>query len=432
VELNHRHADFQSAALSDRVVAKIGCIMRFHFLPRTAHPDSGRILLAKAFRAFADGFVSILLPAYLLALGLDALRIGILTSITLFGSAGLTLSIGFLSRRVGLHRLFLVASGLMALTGIGFASFTAFWPMLIIGFVGTLNPSSGDVSMFLPLEQAFLADAVAERDRTTLFARYSVIGGLSGAVGAQFAAAPDLLSRWLDIESLALMRGMFIVYALIGVIAGIIYRSIATADGTELPATKRALGPSRSIVTKLAALFSVDAFAGGFIVQSILALWLFNKFDLSLITTANIFFWLNLGTALSYVAAAPIARRFGLINTMVFTHLPSSLCLLAVPFAPSLWLAIVLLLVRSLLSQMDVPTRTSYVMAVVTPAERPSAASVTSVPRSLAAAVSPTIAGYLLSLSPFGWPLVICATLKIAYDLTLLGMFRNIRPPEEQ
>jgi MFS family permease len=405
--------------------------MRLRFLPRTAHPNSGRILLAKAVRAFGDGFVSILLPAYLLALGLGALRIGVLTTVTLLGSAGMTLSIGFLLRRIGLHRLFLAASILMALTGIGFAWFTAFWPMLLIGFIGTLNPSSGDVSIFLPLDQVSLADAVPGSDRTALFARYSVVGGLAGAFGALFAAAPDVLARLLAVDPLVLMRGMFLVYALLGIVAGAIYKSIAT-DASAPPAPETALGPSRLIVTKLAALFGIDAFAGGFIVQSILALWLFKKFDLSLITTANIMFWLNLLAAFSYIAAPPIARRFGLVNTMVFTHLPSSLCLLVVPFVPTLWLAIALLLVRSLLSQMDVPTRTSYVMAVVTPAERGSAAGVTAVPRSLAAAVSPTIAGYLLSLSPFGWPLVICATLKIAYDLSLLRMFRDIRPSEEQ
>jgi MFS family permease len=405
--------------------------MRLRFLPPTAHPNSGRILLAKAVRAFADGFISIVLPAYLLALGLDGLRIGVLTTVTLLGSAGLTLSVGFLLRRIGLRRLFLAASILMALTGIGFAWFTGFWPMLLIGFVGTLNPSSGDVSIFLPLDQAFLADAVTGEHRTALFARYSVVGGLAGALGALFAATPDVLAKLLALDSLALMRGMFVVYALLGIAAGAIYKSIAT-DATAPPAAKVALGPSRLIVAKLAALFSIDAFAGGFIVQSILALWLFKKFDLSLVATASIMFWINLLAAFSYVAATPIARRFGLVNTMVFTHLPSSLCLLAVPFVPTLWLAIVLLLVRSLLSQMDVPTRTSYVMAVVTPAERVSAAGVTAVPRSLAAAISPTIAGYLLSLSPFGWPLVICATLKISYDLSLLFMFRGIRPPEEQ
>ena len=181
----------------------------------------------------------------------------------------------------------------------------------------------------------------------------------------------------------------------------------------------------------LAALFSLDAFAGGLVVQSLLALWLFERFGLSLATAGAIFFWTGVLSALSYFAAAWIAERIGLINTMVFTHLPANLCLALVPFAPSLSLAITLLLVRSALSQMDVPTRTSYVMAVVAPEERPAAASVTSVPRSLAAAASPALAGAMLAASGFGWPLVLAGGLKAVYDLLLLVMFRNVRPPEE-
>jgi MFS family permease len=184
-------------------------------------------------------------------------------------------------------------------------------------------------------------------------------------------------------------------------------------------------------VYRLATLFSIDAFGGGFLVQTILALWLLRAFHLSLATTATLFFCSNLLTAASYLAAPPIARRIGLINTMVFTHLPSSLCLIAIPFVSNLPIVVGLLMLRSLLSQMDVPTRSSYVMAVVTPPERPAAAGVTSVPRSLAAAISPTIAGYLISVSSFGWPLLIGGALKIAYDLTLLAMFRHVRPPEE-
>jgi predicted MFS family arabinose efflux permease len=184
-------------------------------------------------------------------------------------------------------------------------------------------------------------------------------------------------------------------------------------------------------VLTLAALFSLDAFAGGLVVQSLLALWLFERFGLSLAAAGAIFFWTGVLSALSYFAAARIAERIGLINTMVFTHLPANLCLALVPFAPSLPLAITLLLMRSALSQMDVPTRTSYVMAVVAPEERPAAASVTSVPRSLAAAASPMLAGALLAASGFGWPLVFAGGLKIAYDLLLLALFRNVRPPEE-
>ena len=406
--------------------------MSLRFLPPSARPEAARVLAAKAMRAFGDGFVSILLPAYLLLLGFDALEVGVLTTATLLGSAAMTLGIGFVAGRARPRTLRLIASGLMFFTGLGFAGLSTFWPLLVVACVGTLNPSSGDVSVFLPLEQTLLSHSIADEDRTALFARYSLTGALFGAVGTLGAAAPDLLDRQLGWSALAAMQGMFILYAAIGLGAALVYRTVAPGTAADEGQAQAPLGPSRGIVYRLAALFSVDAFAGGFIVQSILVLWLFQRFDLSLALAANIFFWSNVLTALSYLAAVPIARRFRLINTMVFTHLPSSLCLVAIPFVSDLWLAVALLLVRSLLSQMDVPTRTSYVMAVVTPAERPAAASLTSVPRSLAAAASPTLAGYMLSLTSFGWPLLVCGVLKIAYDLTLLAMFRHVRPPEEQ
>ncbi|HEX6980297.1 MAG TPA: MFS transporter [Alphaproteobacteria bacterium] len=401
-------------------------------LPQSAHPDVARILWAKALRAFADGFVSILLPAYLLALGLAPLEIGTIATATLLGSAAMTLAVGFIAGRAGLRALLIGATVLMFATGLGFAGLTSFWPLLLIASVGTLNPSSGDVSVFAPVEQTLLAHAVGDADRTALFARYSLVGALSGALGTLFASAPELIVARFAVPQVAALQAMFVLYAAIGLAAGLIYRSIAPWRIAGDTAARPALGPSRRIVYRLAALFSVDSFGGGFLVQSILALWLFQRFDLSLTAAANIFFWSNVLTALSYLAAAPIARRIGLINTMVFTHLPANLCLVAIPFATALWSVIGLLLVRSLLSQMDVPTRTSYVMAVVTPPERPAAASVTAVPRSLAAAASPTLAGYLLSLSSFGWPLLAGGAVKIAYDLALLAMFRHVRPPEER
>ena len=319
----------------------------------------------------------------------------------------------------------------MALTGVAFTLAESFWPLLLIAFVGTLNPSAGDVSLFLPLEQARLAHAVADRDRTALFARYSLVGSLAGAVGALCAGFPEVLGGLLPGGPEAALKAAFLLYAGLGLASLLLYRRLpAEAPGATV-APAEPLRRSRRIVLTLAALFSLDAFAGGFVVQSLLALWLFERFGLSLATTGAIFFWTGLLSALSYLAAVPIARRIGLVNTMVFTHLPANVCLVLVPFAPSLGPAIALLLLRSALSQMDVPTRTSYVMAVVTPAERAAAASVTAVPRSLAAAASPMLAGSLLAVSGFGWPLVIGGGLKIAYDLTLLAMFRKVRPPEE-
>jgi predicted MFS family arabinose efflux permease len=225
---------------------------------------------------------------------------------------------------------------------------------------------------------------------------------------------------------------MFFVYGLSALVALTLYRRLASAGSRGDEVRTAPLGPSRGVVYRLAALFSLDAFAGGFAVHSLLALWLFLRFDLSVEATGTLFFWTGILAAASFLAAPAIARRIGLVNTMVFTHLPSSVICVFIPFMPTLPLAVLLLLLRAALSSMDVPARTSYVMAVVSPAERPAAAGITAVPRSLAAAVSPAVAGYLLTLSPFGWPLVICGALKIVYDLTLLGMFRNVKPPEER
>jgi len=347
----------------------------------------------------------------------------------MLGSAALTLTAGFAAARVEGRTLLLAAAGLMALTGAGFAVLDGFWPLLVVAFVGTLNPSSGDVSLFLPLEHALLARSVPEGQRTALFARYSLASALLGAAGTLLAALPELAAARLGVIPLAAMKAMFLLYGLTGVAAGLLYRRLPQAPASTGRAG--ALGPSRQRVYRLAALFSLDAFAGGLVVQSLLALWLFDRFGLSLADAARLFFWAGLLTALSQLAAPPLARRIGLVNTMVFTHLPANVCLAAVPFVPELWQATALLLVRALLSQMDVPTRTSFVMAVVTPPERPAAAGLTAVPRSLAAALSPTLAGWLLGAGTFGWPLLLAGALKIVYDLTLLVTFRRVRPPEE-
>jgi MFS family permease len=400
--------------------------------PGTADANARRVLIARALRAVADGYVSILLPAYLLALGLDAFRVGVVSTATLLGSAGLTLLAGLITNRFG-HRRPLIAAGLlMAVTGLGFAGLQAFWPLLIVAFVGTVNPSTGDVSVFLPLEQSLLARSVADRDRTALFVRYSLAGSLMGALGALLAAVPDLVTRYTGVAPLQAMQGMFLLYAAIGLAAAAIYGRIGEPRPHRDGARQAPLGPSKGIVYRLTALFAVDAFGGGLLVQSIVALWLFQVFGISAASVASLFFWTGILSAASFLAAGPIARRIGLVRTMVFTHLPSSFCLLAIPFAHDLGLVIALLLLRSLLSQMDVPTRTSYVMAVVTPPERPAAASLTSVPRSLSAAVGPVVSGALIGLSAFGWPFLIGGLVKIGYDLALLAMFSRVQPPEER
>jgi MFS family permease len=390
-----------------------------------------RLLAAKALRAFADGYVALLLPAYLLERGFTPLAIGLVATATLAGSGLATLAIGRVAHRFAYRDLLLAACALMAATGVGFALSPDFAPLLAVAFVGTLNPSSGDVSVFLPLEHAWLSRATDDRGRTAAFARYSLVGALAGATGSLAAGAPALLARAAGMELGRGYQAMFLLYAVVALVAAALYRGLPRVEPRADERRHAALGPSRSRVHALAALFSVDAFAGGLIVQSMLALWLYRAHGLTAAAAGTLFFWTGLLSAASFLAAVPVSRRIGLVNTMVFTHVPSSVCLILVPFAPGLPAVVALLLVRSALSQIDVPTRSSYVMAIVTPAERPAAASVTTVPRSLAAAASPFLSGYLLGLSAFGWPLVAAGTLKIAYDLALLAMFGKVRPPEE-
>ncbi|MFI4888716.1 MAG: MFS transporter [Burkholderiales bacterium] len=387
------------------------------------------LLLARGLRAFADGFVSLLLPVYLLELGLTPFDVGIIATGTLLGSGALTLLVGYQAWRFQFRTLLLAAAVLMTATGLSFALVANFWPLLVIAIVGTLNPSSGDVSVFLPLEHAMLAKLAPDRQRTAWFARYSLVGALLGAAGALLAAAPQLVARFWHVPMLAALQVMFVLYALLGVASALVYRRLPAAPvAREREAAPAPLREGKRVVYTLAALFSLDALGGGFIVQSMLALWLFERFQLSTITAAAIFFWTGVFSALSYLVAVKIAGRIGLVYTMVFTHLPSNLLLILVAFAPDLATSVALLLLRSALSQMDVPTRSSFVMAVVPPAERPAAASVTSVPRSLAAASSPLVAGYLLGVSTFGWPLVIAGALKIVYDLLFLALFRRHAP----
>lgn len=406
--------------------------LRSWWLPPGTSPDASLILAARGIRAFTDGYVALLLPYYLTLLGYSAFQVGLIATATLLGSGLLTLLTGLCAHRFPLRVMLTAACLLMLGTGLGFAAITDFWPLFLIAIIGTLNPSVGDVSVFLPLEQSLLSHAARSEQRTALFARYSLVGHLVGALGALAAAIPGVLAQWDVLELKAATQVMFALYGLSGLLALALYRRLA-GIGSPADQTRAApLGPSRSIVLRMAALFSLDSFAGGFAVQSLLALWLFLRFDLSVEAAGTIFFWTGILAAASFLAAPAIARRIGLINTMVFTHLPANVFCVLAALMPSLPLAVLFLLLRAALSSMDVPARSSYVMAVVSPAERPAAASLAAVPRSLAAAVSPAFAGYLLTLTSFGWPLVICGALKIVYDLTLLGMFRKVKPPEER
>ena len=393
-------------------------------LPEGAAGAARPVLAARALRAFADGYVAVLLPAYVLALGFSTLEVGLLATTTLLGTALTTLAVGAWGHRFQDRRLLQAAGVLMAATGFAFAAPSAYWPLLLIAFVGTLNPSAGDVSVFLPLEHARLAHAAHGKARTAVFARYSVLGALVGSLGSLAAGMPDWLAAHGGLTRLPAMRWMFVLYGVIGVAVWLVYRRLpATTVKDHGPSAP--LGRSRSVVVRLAALFCVDAFAGGLVLNSLLALWLFKRFDMSLASAGAFFFWAGLLNAASQLAAPAVADRIGLLNTMVFTHIPSSICLILAALVPDLHGALGLLLMRALLSQMDVPTRSAYVMAVVTPDERAAAASFTAVPRSLASAISPSLGGALFAAGWLAAPLVACGVLKIAYDLALWRAFRR-------
>jgi predicted MFS family arabinose efflux permease len=400
-------------------------------LPHGVTPDALWILAARGLRAFGDGFVALLMPIYLYEIGYSSFAIGVIVTSTLVGTAVLTLWVGMVASRHSLRRLLAMAALLMAATGTGFALTTEFWPLFVIALVGTMNPTAGDASIFVPLEQTALTATIEPRRRTALFARYSVIGSVASALGMLAAAIPDLLAGWGPWTRAGAMQAMFGLYAVLGIASLLLYRPLSPAIEAAPEAPSAPLQRSRRLVYGLAALFGMDSFGTGFLVQSLLALWLYQRFHLSVTTAAAILFWSGICSAVSYLAAVPLAARIGLINTMVFTHLPSNILLMLVPFAPDLATAIVLLLARSALSQMDVPTRTSYVMAVVAPAERPAAASVTAVPKTFAWAAGSLISGYLLTLSGFGWPLLIGGAVKGTYDIILLLKFQKVRPPEE-
>lgn len=401
-------------------------------LPAGASADAGVLLGARGIRGFADGLVSVILPAHLVLLGFGSVEVGAVVTATLVGSAAVTLGVGLRGHRLPRLRLLQAAAAAMVLTGLGFGLVDSFPALLVVAFLGTLNPSAGDVSVFLPTEQALLPATVPDRERTDLFARYSLVGIGVAALGSLAAGVPGWVADAAGVAEVTATRAVFVGYSLAGVAVWARYRRLSPAIEPDEGAPPSALGPSRRIVLRLAALFSLDSLGGGFVVQSLLVVWLSRRHGLSIGVTGAVLFWTGILSGASALLAVRIARRIGLVRTMAFTHLPANALLMATAVMPDAPLAVACLLARSVLSQMDVPARTSYVMAVVTPAERPAAASVTNVPRSLAAALTPLAAGWLLEHSTFGWPLVIGGALKAVYDVALLAMFRDVRPPEER
>jgi MFS family permease len=389
--------------------------------------------------------MGVMLAVALSQRGLTPVGIGAIITVSLVGDFFGTYAIALYADRWGRRRTLAVLAGLMALTGAIFGLVSNYPILLVAGFVGTLGSSASETAPFLPIEQAIVPQIVPSERRTGVFARYNLVASFAAALGALVAGLPDLLTH----AGLGLMSGirlMFGVYVLAGLLAVLLAVRLSPAVEAHDPIADAATGPqiverrrlipamgrSRPIVLRLAALFSVDSLAGGLVAQSLVALYFHLRFGIPLGPLGVLFFAANTLSALSFLAAVPLARRFGLLNTMVFTHLPSNGLLVLVAFMPTFPLAAGVLLLRQLLSQMDVPTRQAYTMALVAPEERTAAASITSLARSAGSAASPVISGALLqgALLTLGLPLVIAGVTKCVYDLSLWRIFRRV-PIEE-
>jgi MFS family permease len=388
---------------------------------------------------FAYGLASVVLVLHLGAAGIDEARVGLLITLTLLGDTALSFLVTTRADRAGRRRMLALGALLMTAAGAAFAA-TATFPLLALAAtLGVLSPSGNEVGPFLPIEQAALAQELEPGRRTSTFAWYQLAGALSTAAGALAGgAAAEGLQR-AGLSPLASYRAVFAAYAAAGIALAVLSLSLsprveapaAAAAGPRAPAL--GLHRSRGVVLRLSALFSLDAFAGGFVVQSFVAWWFHERFGAGPALLGAIFFGANLLAGLSALTAAAVARRFGLVNTMVFTHLPSNVLLVLVPLMPTLPLAVAILLLRFAISQMDVPTRQSYTMAVVEPDERSAAAGITGIARTVGAAVSPLAAGPLYASAALAsLPFLVAGGLKAVYDLVLWRSFRRLRPPEER
>jgi len=392
-------------------------------------------------RLFAYGSLSVILVLYLAAVGLTEPQIGLLLTLTLLGDTAISLWLTTRADRFGRRRTLAIGAILMVGAGLVFAVSDNFVLLLLAATIGVISPSGNEVGPFLSIEQAALSHVVADRQRTTVFAWYTLAGSLATAAGSLAGGLLFGALRRASFTTIASYRTDVALYALLGVALLLLIARLSPATevarpaATAIPATgghRLGLKRSQRVVFKLSALFSLDAFGGGFVIQSIAAYWFYKQFQVSPSVLGEIFFGANLLAGLSALAAARLAARFGLVNTMVFTHLPSNILLILVPLMPNLPLAIAVLFLRFSISQMDVPTRQSYVMAVVPPEERSAAAGVTGVARTTGAAIAPLLAGiFLASPATVDLPFYLAGGLKIVYDLLLYRSFIAVRPPEE-
>jgi len=397
-------------------------------------PADGYLLFGtRVIRMFAYGFLSVVLVLYLAELGLSEGLIGLLLSLTLIGDAAISLWMTTSADRLGRRRILMAGAGLMLLAGVLFALTDRVALLLIAAIIGVISPSGNEVGPFLPVEQAALSQIVPDSARTQVFAWYNLVGSFAAAVGALCGGVLTEVLQQAGIIPLTSYRTVLILYGVMGVILAALFARLSPqveaihSDGPQTP-TRFGLHRSRGIVLKLSTLFGLDAFAGGFVVQSLVAYWFHVRFGVEPAAIGAIFFGANILAGISALTAAWVAARIGLVNTMVFTHLPSNILLVLVPLMPNLPSAIAVLFARFSISQMDVPARQSYTMAVVAPDERSAAAGVTGIARSIGAAISPTLAGVFLG-NPIllGAPFFVAGALKLVYDILLYRSFRQIK-----
>ena len=410
--------------------------------PQLLTRDGWLLFATRFIRLFAYGSLSVVLVFYLAALGLTESQIGVLLTLTLVGDTVVSLFLTTRADRIGRRRMLIIGAALMASAGVAFAFTRTLWLLILAGTIGVISPSGHEVGPFLSIEQAALSHVVTDRTRTRVFAWYALVGSLATAFGALAAGSLTEVLQHSTMSPVATYRTIVILYASFGVILAVLFSRLSGAAEATTLGEKRVfratfaglsgLDRSRKIVLKLSALFALDAFGGGFVVQSFAAYWFYLRFGVNPLTLGTIFFWANILAGLSALVASRLAARFGLIKTMVATHLPSNVLLILVPLMPTLPLAIFVLLMRFSISQMDVPARQSYIMAVVSPDERSAAAGITGVARTIGAAISPLFVGLMFANpSLINLPFFIAGTLKITYDLLLYKEFVAIQPPEE-
>jgi MFS family permease len=402
--------------------------------------DGKLLLAARTLRTFAYGFLSVILAIYLKLVGFEDFYIGLILTATLVNSVIFTLIASFYADRVGRRKILIMYAALMSLSGLIFFLTTNYIALIISALIGTINVTGTETGAFLSIEQAVLPQMVNDiNKRNTVYALYNMVGTFAMSAGVLLSGLPQILAQQYGLNQIQSIRPLFLLYSIIGLAVLGIYYLISNkvevqTNSMRHKSLRETLSPqSKQIVGKLSSLFALDSFAGGFVIQSIVSLWFFTKFGVDLTTLSYIFSVAGVLTAFSYLAAAKIADRIGLINTMVFTHIPSNILIILVAFAPTFPLAVALYLARMALSQMDVPTRQSYLVAVVKENERTAAAGITNISRNITQSISPSIAGYILqSLSILSAPFVLGGALKIVYDVALYFNFKSIRPPEER